>query len=131
MPTAHYNAGHSGHRETQSTPRNARLAFLLAASTGALTAVSAPITTNAPIVVTASRANRTAVEMPANVTVITADALRDSGALNVVSALETLGGVYFRHNSDNPGPCSFPREFLFSPSSAQLPLLYLRALCRA
>jgi iron complex outermembrane receptor protein len=101
----------------------ARLAFFLAAATGASTAVSAPmstntatsapvatnvaaslpVTTNAPIIVTASRANRTASELPANVTVITADAIRDSGAQNVVSALETLGGVFFRRNSDNPG----------------------------
>ena len=123
MPTAHYNAGHSGHRETQSTPRNARLAFLLAASTGALTAVSAPITTNAPIVVTASRANRTAVEMPANVTVITADALRDSGALNVVSALETLGGVYFRHNSDNPGQAEVSMRGFSQNSSGRVLVL--------
>ncbi|MFZ4397032.1 MAG: TonB-dependent receptor family protein [Kiritimatiellia bacterium] len=78
-------------------------ALVLAFATSALTAVSAPVTTNAPIVVTASRANRTAEEMPANVTVITADAIRESGAQNVVSALETLGGVYFRRSSDNPG----------------------------
>ena len=90
-----------------------RLGLFLIAAHGALTAVSAPVstnatvsppvTTNAPIIVTASRASRTVDEMPANVTVITADAIRDSGAPNVVSALETLGGVYFRHNSDNPG----------------------------
>ncbi|MEI6211781.1 MAG: TonB-dependent receptor [bacterium] len=77
-------------------------ALVLAFATSALTAVSAPVTTNAPIVVTASRANRTVEEMPANVTVITADAIRESGAQNVVSALETLGGVYFRRSSDNP-----------------------------
>ena len=131
--------GHRGHREAQSTQRNAPLhpasrpqqqeftlrplplsapsvsgigviglravvclAFVLAVSTGALAAVAPPVTTNAPIIVTASRANRTAAEMPANVSVITADAIRDSGAQNVVSALETLGGVYFRHSSDNP-----------------------------
>ena len=62
-----------------------------------------PVSTNTPIIVTASRANRTTTEMPANVTVITADTLRDSGAGNVVTALETLSGVYFRHNADNPG----------------------------
>lgn len=75
----------------------------MSVATGALPAVSAPVTTNAPIIVTASRVSRTVEEMPANVTVITADAIRDSGAPNVVSALETLGGVYFRRNSDNPG----------------------------
>ena len=94
-------------------PAVASLVFFLVVATGALTAVSSPantnapvappVTTNAPIVVTASRANRTAAEMPANVTVITADAIRDTGAQNVVSVLETLGGVYFRHSSDNPG----------------------------
>ncbi|MEI8243401.1 MAG: TonB-dependent receptor [bacterium] len=81
----------------------ARLAFVLAVAAGARNTAAAPVTTNAPIVVTASRAHRTAEEMPANVTILTADAIRDSGAQNVVSALETLGGVFFRHNSDNPG----------------------------
>jgi len=80
-----------------------QLSFALIATISAQTAVSAPVTTNAPIVVTASRANRTAEEMPANVTVITEQNLHDSGAKDVVSALETLGGVYFRRNSDNPG----------------------------
>jgi len=61
------------------------------------------LTTNAPIIVTASRARSTAAEMPMNVTVITAAAMRDAGAQTVVDALEKLGGLYFRHNSDNPG----------------------------
>ena len=87
-----------------SRPVAARFSLLLAVVvSGALTAVAAPVTTNAPIVVTASRANRTIEELPGNVTVITADAIRESGVQNVVSALETLGGVYFRRNSDNPG----------------------------
>lgn len=85
----------------------ARLTLVLATAGSALAGTNAPaarpVTTNAPIIVTASRANRTTEEMPANVTVITADAIRDSGVQNVVSALETLGGVYFRRNSDNPG----------------------------
>ena len=68
----------------------------------ASSALAAPATTNAPIIVTASRANHTVSEMPANVTVITADNLRDSGVQDVVAALETLSGVYFRHSSDNP-----------------------------
>jgi iron complex outermembrane receptor protein len=78
-----------------------RLGLLLAAAT--LAANAAPVTTNAPIVVTASRVNQTAEEMPASVTVIDANAIRQSGAQNVVTALETLGGVYFRRSSDNPG----------------------------
>jgi iron complex outermembrane receptor protein len=65
--------------------------------------LAAGITTNAPIVVTASRADRTMAEMPANVTVITADRIRDTGAQNAVEALEKLGGLYFRRNADNPG----------------------------
>ena len=80
-----------------------RLGLILAATTSTLATIAAPVATNAPIIVTASRANRTAEEMPANVTVITAEAIHNSGVQNVVSALETLGGVYFRRNSDNPG----------------------------
>jgi len=60
------------------------------------------VTTNAPIVVTASRAERTAQEMPANVRVITDKEIRNVGAQDLVVALETLGGIYFRKNSDNP-----------------------------
>ena len=74
-----------------------------AAATNGPAASVTDLTTNAPIIVTASRANRTAEEMPANVTVITAAAIRDSGAQTVVDALEKLGGLYFRHSSDNPG----------------------------
>ena len=103
MQATHENSGHRGHSAAQRTPGNSPLRAVACLAFGALTAVAAPITTNAPIVVTASRANRTAEEMPANVKVITADAIRDSGAQNVVAALETLGGLFFRHNSDNPG----------------------------
>lgn len=60
------------------------------------------ITTNSPIIVTASRAGRSADEIPADVTVITADAIARSGAADVVQALETLGGVYIRKTSGNP-----------------------------
>ena len=80
--------------------------FARSADVTATNGPAAPVTdltTNAPIVVTASRANRTAEEMPVNVTVITAAAIRDSGAQTVVDALEKLGGLYFRHSSDNPG----------------------------
>lgn len=74
----------------------------VAATNGPVAPVT-DLTTNAPIIVTASRARSTAAEMPMNVTVITAAAIRDSGAQNVVDALEKLGGLYFRHSSDNPG----------------------------
>jgi iron complex outermembrane receptor protein len=80
-----------------------RLGLAVAIAASAWSASAAPVTTNAPIVVTASRADRTAEELPAQVTVITAEDINKSGAQNVVSALESLGGLYFRHNSDNPG----------------------------
>jgi iron complex outermembrane receptor protein len=80
-----------------------RLGLAVALAAGTAAAGAPPVTTNAPIVVTASRADRTAEELPAQVTVITAEAIIKTGARNVVSALETLGGLYFRHNSDNPG----------------------------
>lgn len=61
-----------------------------------------PVTTNAPITVIASRTGRSADEIPAGVTVITAEAITRSGATDVVQALENLGGVYFRKIIDNP-----------------------------
>jgi len=53
------------------------------------------------IVVTASRAGRAAVDIPANVSVVTAADLEQSGAANVVEALQQLGGVQFRSTSGN------------------------------
>ena len=66
-------------------------------------AATSRVVTNAPIVVTASRAGRTVDEIPASASVITAEDIQHSGAQNVVEALESIGGLYFRHNSDNPG----------------------------
>jgi iron complex outermembrane receptor protein len=80
-----------------------RLGLSLAIAASAWSASAAPVTTNAPIIVTASRVDRTAQELPTQVTVITAEDINKSGAQNVVSALESLGGLYFRRNSDNPG----------------------------
>lgn len=59
--------------------------------------------TNAPIIVSASRAGRTAAEMPANVTVISSATMLDAGVQSVPEALERLSGVYFRKYSSNPG----------------------------
>ena len=61
-----------------------------------------PIATNTPITVIASRTGRSADEIPASVTVITAEAIARSGASDVVQALENLGGVYFRKLVGNP-----------------------------
>lgn len=58
--------------------------------------------TNAPIIVTASRTGRSADEIAAGVTVITADDIKRSGATDVVQALEKLGGIYFRKLGGNP-----------------------------
>jgi iron complex outermembrane receptor protein len=77
----------------------------VAASTAlsAATNLTDQVFTNAPIVVSASRAGRTAAEMPAHVAVITAAAIQDTGVQSVPEALERLGGVYFRKYSSNPG----------------------------
>lgn len=60
--------------------------------------------TNAPaeeIVVRASRAGRAAVEMPQNVSIITAQDIQKSGAANVVEVMQNVGGVEFRSTSGN------------------------------
>jgi iron complex outermembrane receptor protein len=83
--------------------------FATGLTVAATTALSATtnltdrVFTNAPVVVSASRAGRTANEMPANVAVITAAAIQDAGVQSVPEALERLGGVYFRTYSGNPG----------------------------
>ncbi len=76
-------------------------ALALGVAAGAA-AQAEPVATNAPIIVTASRTGRSADEIAAGVTVITADAIARSGAADVVQALETLGGVYIRKTSGNP-----------------------------
>ena len=94
---------HPVSRIARSRAVSLRFGLLLAAGLTTGPAWSVPITTNAPIVVTASRANRPIEEIPAQIAVLTSENLRDSGAQDVVGALEKAGsGLYFRHNSDNP-----------------------------
>lgn len=91
-------------RMSRRCVRPLRFGALLAAGLASGPALCVPVATNAPIVVTASRTNRTAEDMPSPVTVLTSATLRDSGAQDVVEALEKAGsGLYFRHSSDNPG----------------------------
>lgn len=63
-------------------------------------------TTNAyevpPIMVTATRVARLPENIPAQVTVITAEEIREHGAQTVVEALRDLGGIYFRSLNGNP-----------------------------
>ena len=73
----------------------------LVASVGVGVAQTATNQTAEEIVVTASRAERAAVDMPANVSVVTAGDIQRSGAANVVEALQSLGGVQFRSTSGN------------------------------
>ena len=86
--------------------RSDRLILAVVVASGAVTTMmaqseavvtdEATAVTNAPIVVTASRSGRTADEMAANVTVITAAEIEQAGAADLVQALEKLGGVYMR-----------------------------------
>ncbi len=62
----------------------------------------APATNLPPVIVQASRAGRTAAEMPANVTVVTADEIERSGHQNVLDVLQKLAGVPVKNFSDNP-----------------------------
>jgi iron complex outermembrane receptor protein len=55
------------------------------------------------LVVTASRTPEDAVSAPAFVTVITADQIAESGAVNVVDVLETVPGVRFTNGMSGPG----------------------------
>jgi iron complex outermembrane receptor protein len=55
-----------------------------------------------PVVVTATRAERAPERIPAQISVITADQLRDQGARHVVDALQSLAGVPVRSLSGNP-----------------------------
>ncbi len=92
--------------------RSDRLILAVVVASGAVTTMmaqseavvtdEATAVTNAPIVVTASRSGRTADEMAANVTVITAAEIEQAGAADLVQALEKLGGVYMRKLSGNP-----------------------------
>lgn len=57
--------------------------------------------TNTEIVVTATRLERKAEEIPANVTIITADEIRAAGHASVVDALKSCAGVQMRSTSGN------------------------------
>ena len=75
---------------------------LLASAVFAVAVASAATTNTAEeIVVIASRAGRAAVEMPQNVSIITAQDIEKSGAANVVEALQNVGGLAFRSTSGN------------------------------
>lgn len=72
------------------------------------TSLTAQETINSPaatsqyeIVVSASRNRREAYQIPANVTVINAKQIEESGANNVVDILKNLDGIYFRSYSGN------------------------------
>ena len=53
------------------------------------------------VIVTASRVEESAAEVPAYVTVITAEELTASGQTTLVDALDGLAGIHFRSSSSN------------------------------
>ena len=55
-----------------------------------------------PIIVEASRTGQGANELPAGVTVITAEQIQGAGAADTVQALERLGGLHVRKVNGNP-----------------------------
>ncbi len=61
-----------------------------------------PPPSNDVIVVTASRMDRSANQMPGGVTLITSEQIAESGAGDIVQVLERLGGLYIRKTSGNP-----------------------------
>ncbi len=67
----------------------------------AVAAVAGAADTNTEIVVTASRNNRQACQIPANVTVMTAADIEKGGYGNIVEALRDAGGISFRSSSGN------------------------------
>jgi len=54
------------------------------------------------IIVTATRDNRAVVDIPANARVITQEDIRQTGAQNVVDALDKMGAASIRTMNDNP-----------------------------
>jgi iron complex outermembrane receptor protein len=58
------------------------------------------------IVVTATRDREEIRKIPANVSVITAKEIEESGASSIVDVLETLEGINFRTSSGNPSQAS-------------------------
>lgn len=61
-----------------------------------------PSTNFPPIIVQASRIGHAPDELAYGVKVITSEAIKESGAADVVQALEKSGGLYFRKLSGNP-----------------------------
>ena len=61
-----------------------------------------PATNLPPIIVQASRAGRTAAEMPANVRIVTAGDIARSGHQNILDVLQKQAGVPIKNFSDNP-----------------------------
>ena len=54
------------------------------------------------VVVTATRAAKDIKTVPANITVITADEIRDSGASSIVEVLQNQANIHIRTFSGNP-----------------------------
>lgn len=92
--------------QTRFTRGSARLAACLTLTAtlhGASLAEPMPPATNLPpIIVQASRTGRTAAEMPANVSIVTAAEIARSGHQNVLDVLQKLAGVPVKNFSDNP-----------------------------
>jgi iron complex outermembrane receptor protein len=84
----------------------AQAALALCALAAGLRAESAPTaapsTNIPPVVVQASRAGRTAAEMPANVQVITAEEIARGGQPTVLDVLQKQAGLPVKNFSDNP-----------------------------
>ena len=55
-----------------------------------------------PVVVTATRTERAPEQVPAQISVISGEQLRDQGVQHVVDALQSLAGVPVRSLSGNP-----------------------------
>ncbi len=65
-----------------------------------------PATNLPPIIVQASRVGRTAAEMPANVSIVTAAEIARAGHQNVLDVLQKQVGVPIKNFSDNPATAS-------------------------
>lgn len=87
-------------------PRALKGVAAVACGLSVVAAVAAGNATNAfeapPVVVTATRVERAAEAVPAQVTVLTAEQLRATGARDVVDALRDLGGLHVRTLGGNP-----------------------------
>lgn len=79
----------------------AGVTFAIAAVCQAATNANPVVHAAAPIVVTAGRLRQDASELPAAVTVISAEQIASQGSQNVVDALRDLAGVYVRNLNGN------------------------------